>query len=250
MEGADSSTGHPPYRSTPGSQHVHPTGDPSSANSLAGESGASVSQARPMPSRPSSTRDGVRRPRRGSDDRGLRPDFDEEEFAWRRSSSAPSHLDDLVSSTRTPATPAQDLGRRSVGASESVKALVDDTIAELEPDLSGWTPMWSWTSTRPCWCPPGTTWAPTRCSSARAGHHVEHPEGQRAVAAFSREAIQFASRDSRGNLFASLDAGDLHVLVVEVDHVRLLTLLFAQKPEPPAVLEILAAYLDDYRGAR
>ncbi len=67
------------------------------------------------------------------------------------------------------------------------------------------------------------------------------------VAAFSREAIQFASRDPDGTQFASLDAGDLHVLVVEVDHLRLLTILFDRQPDPLAVLRMLRPHVQDYR---
>ncbi len=70
------------------------------------------------------------------------------------------------------------------------------------------------------------------------------------VAAFSREAIQFANEDRYGNRYASLDAGDLHVLVVEVDHLRLLTLLFPEQPEPELVLAQLGPLLEEYRRPR
>jgi len=70
------------------------------------------------------------------------------------------------------------------------------------------------------------------------------------VAAFSREAIQFATKDPDGTQFASLDAGDLHVLVVEVDHLRLITLLFGSKPEPTVALAALKPCIEEYRAAR
>jgi DNA-binding response OmpR family regulator len=59
------------------------------------------------------------------------------------------------------------------------------------------------------------------------------------LAAFSAQAIAFASEDPTGQQFAVLDAGDLHVIVVEVDHLRLFTILFDRKPEPAAVLAAL-----------
>ncbi len=148
------------------------------------------------------------------------------------------------------------------GDPESVKAvaLVDDTIAELEP-VQGMT-LSGRKDTEVVMGFYGEVLASAREDlgahsvqlGTRKGRVITSsiPEGTRrdTVAAFSREAIQFASEDSWGNRFASLDAGDLHVLVVEVDHVRLLTLLFSQKPEPQAVLEILAGHLEVYRGAR
>ncbi len=67
------------------------------------------------------------------------------------------------------------------------------------------------------------------------------------VAAFSAQAIAFASADASGQQFAVLDAGDLHVIVVEVDHLRLFTILFDRKPEPPVVLEALRPELKRWR---
>ena len=62
--------------------------------------------------------------------------------------------------------------------------------------------------------------------------------------------MHFASRDPDGTQFASLDAGDLHVLVVEVDHVRVLTMLFGRRPDPTQALRILRPHLEEYRGPR
>lgn len=67
------------------------------------------------------------------------------------------------------------------------------------------------------------------------------------VAAFSAQAIAFASADASGQQFAVLDAGDLHVIVVEVDHLRLFTILFDRKPEPAIVLEALRPELTRWR---
>jgi len=53
-----------------------------------------------------------------------------------------------------------------------------------------------------------------------------------------------------GLQFASLDAGDLHVLVVETDHLRLFTLLFDRKPEPVAVLDAIGPVVLAWREAR
>jgi len=68
------------------------------------------------------------------------------------------------------------------------------------------------------------------------------------VAAFSAQAIAFASADASGQHFAVLDAGDLHVIVLEVDHLRLFTILFDRKPEPPKVLDALRPELLRWRS--
>ncbi len=74
-------------------------------------------------------------------------------------------------------------------------------------------------------------------------------EGQRGtVAAFSAQAIAFASEDPSGLQFAVLDAGDLHVIVVEIDHLRLFTTLFDRKPEPTAILDVLRPEIMRWRS--
>ncbi len=70
------------------------------------------------------------------------------------------------------------------------------------------------------------------------------------VAAFSSQAIMFAAEGPDGTSFASLDAGDLHVVVLEVDHLRVLTLLFAGRPDPVACVRVLGPHLEEYRGTR
>lgn len=70
------------------------------------------------------------------------------------------------------------------------------------------------------------------------------------VASFSQEAIEFASKDPEGTLFAFLDAGDFYVLVVEVDHLRVVTLLFDRRPEPAHVLANIKPHLEEYRASR
>ncbi len=73
-------------------------------------------------------------------------------------------------------------------------------------------------------------------------------EGRRGtVSAFSAQAIAFASEDPSGLQFAVLNAGDLHVMVVEVDHLRLFTVLFDRQPEPETVLERLRPILTPWR---
>lgn len=74
-------------------------------------------------------------------------------------------------------------------------------------------------------------------------------EGRRAtVAAFSAQAIVFASEDPSGVQFASLDAGDLHVMVFEADHLRVFTLLFDRKPDPASVLEVVSPLVLTWRN--
>ncbi len=70
------------------------------------------------------------------------------------------------------------------------------------------------------------------------------------VAQFSSQAIMFAAEAPDGTSFASLDAGDLHVVVLEVDHLRVLTLLFQSKPDPTTCVSALAPHLEEYRAAR
>lgn len=67
------------------------------------------------------------------------------------------------------------------------------------------------------------------------------------VSAFSAQAIAFASEDPSGLQFAVLNAGDLHVVVVEVDHLRLFTTLFDRQPDPERVLEVLRPILAPWR---
>jgi CheY-like chemotaxis protein len=67
------------------------------------------------------------------------------------------------------------------------------------------------------------------------------------VSAFSAQAIAFASEDPSGLQFAVLNAGDLHVMVVEVDHLRLFTVLFDRQPDPDLVLEALRPILISWR---
>jgi len=149
-----------------------------------------------------------------------------------------------------PGTPRQD------GPEEMGVALVADTLADMEiaaaldrapsrtPDVMGFFE----TILGACRDVIGAHAA--QIGSRRGRIIISNiPEVTRrdTVAAFSREAIQFASEDRRGNRFASLDAGDLHVLVVEVDHLRLLTLLFPAHPDAEAVLAHLGPLLDAYR---
>jgi CheY-like chemotaxis protein len=70
------------------------------------------------------------------------------------------------------------------------------------------------------------------------------------VAAFSGQAIAFATQDPHGLSFAILDAGDLHVVVVEVDHLRVFTALFDRKPDTEEVLAALRPHLLAFRNAR
>lgn len=70
------------------------------------------------------------------------------------------------------------------------------------------------------------------------------------VAAFSSQAIMFAAEAPDGTSFASLDAGDLHVVVLEVDHLRVLTLLFGSKPDPAVCVGVLGKHLEEYRATR
>ena len=70
------------------------------------------------------------------------------------------------------------------------------------------------------------------------------------VAMFSSQAIMFAAEAPDGTSFAALDAGDLHVVVLEVDHLRVLTLLFGSKPEPATCIAALSPHLEEYRTAR
>lgn len=67
------------------------------------------------------------------------------------------------------------------------------------------------------------------------------------VAGFAAEALHFASRGPTGRRFASLDAGDMHVVVVDVDGARNLSLLFEDKPEPLTVLAVLEDLLPEPR---
>ena len=67
------------------------------------------------------------------------------------------------------------------------------------------------------------------------------------VSAFSAQAIAFASEDPSGLQFAVLNAGDLHVMVVEVDHLRLFTILFDRQPDPDRVLEAMRPILVPWR---
>jgi len=89
----------------------------------------------------------------------------------------------------------------------------------------------------------------TRSGRVIAGT-VEDAGRRATVAAFSAQAISFASEGPMGLQFASLDAGDLHVLVVETDHLRLFTLLFDRKPEPVAVLDAIGPVVLAWREAR
>ena len=61
--------------------------------------------------------------------------------------------------------------------------------------------------------------------------------------------IQFfrPAADGAGLQFAVLDAGDLHVVVIEVDHLRLFTVLFDRKPDPVAVLDAVRPVVDEWR---
>lgn len=67
------------------------------------------------------------------------------------------------------------------------------------------------------------------------------------VAGFAAEALHFASRGPTGRRFASLDAGDLHVVVLDVDGARNLALLFEDKPEALAVIAVLEDLLPEPR---
>lgn len=67
------------------------------------------------------------------------------------------------------------------------------------------------------------------------------------VAAFSAQAIEFAPEDPSGLQFAVLDAGELHVVVVEADHLRLFTILFDRQPDPEQVLAELRPIVSRWR---
>jgi DNA-binding response OmpR family regulator len=77
---------------------------------------------------------------------------------------------------------------------------------------------------------------------------IQDPVRRTSLAAFASQAIGFASRDeSSGMQFAVLDAGDLHVLVLEVDQGRLYSILFELRPEPADVIKALKPVLDQWR---
>jgi DNA-binding response OmpR family regulator len=77
---------------------------------------------------------------------------------------------------------------------------------------------------------------------------IQDPQRRTSLAGFASQAIAFASQDeSTGMQFAVLDAGDLHVLVVEVDEGRLYSILFGHRPEPSAVIAALKPVLDRWR---
>ncbi len=77
---------------------------------------------------------------------------------------------------------------------------------------------------------------------------IQDPQRRTSLAGFASQAIGFASRDeSSGMQFAVLDAGDLHVLVLEVDDDRLYSILFENRPEPSAVIAALKPVLDRWR---
>jgi CheY-like chemotaxis protein len=72
------------------------------------------------------------------------------------------------------------------------------------------------------------------------------PDGGRreAVANFARNAIVFATTDAESGLqYATLDAGALHVVVLAVDELRLLALLFDEKPQVELVLDVVRPVL-------
>jgi hypothetical protein len=68
------------------------------------------------------------------------------------------------------------------------------------------------------------------------------------VAAFSAQAMEFARQDAAGRRFTVLDAGKTHVFVVEVDHKRLLTMLFEERPDAQIVMNALRSLLEEIRG--
>jgi hypothetical protein len=71
------------------------------------------------------------------------------------------------------------------------------------------------------------------------------------VAQFSAQALMFGALDEGSDLrFAVLDAGDLHVLVAELDDVRVVTLLFADRPEPAACLDAIRPRVEQWRRQR
>lgn len=76
---------------------------------------------------------------------------------------------------------------------------------------------------------------------------IQDEDRRGTVSAFSAQAIAFASEDPSGLQFAVLNAGDLHVMVVEVDHLRLFTILFDRQPEPETVLQTLRPILTPWR---
>ena len=74
---------------------------------------------------------------------------------------------------------------------------------------------------------------------------IQDAQRRSSLASFACQAIAFAARDdSSGMQFAVLDAGDLHVLVLEVDAGRLYSILFETRPEPAAVIAALKPVLD------
>lgn len=77
---------------------------------------------------------------------------------------------------------------------------------------------------------------------------LQDPQRRSSLSAFASQAIGFASRhEDSGMQFAVLDAGDLHVLVLEVDQGRLFSILFEKRPDPGTVISALKPVLDRWR---
>ena len=77
---------------------------------------------------------------------------------------------------------------------------------------------------------------------------IQDAQRRSSLASFASQAIEFAAQDDRSGMqFAVLDAGDLHVLVLEVDAGRLFSILFEARPEPGAVIAALKPVLDHWR---
>jgi CheY-like chemotaxis protein len=68
---------------------------------------------------------------------------------------------------------------------------------------------------------------------------VRDEERRGALAGFASQAILLASTDHHGTRFATLDAGNQHVVVVEIDGRRVFATLFDRKPDPLTLLDSL-----------
>lgn len=171
----------------------------------------------------------------------------------------------FVSPMHAPSEPQQLTGQILIAPpeddDESAIALIDDTFADLDINnilnprtsgISGEDVMEFYEAVK------GTATRTLGAASVQLGTRTGRviassiPEVTRrdTVAQFSSQAIMFANEAPDGTSFASLDAGDLHVLVLEVDHLRVLTLLFNNKPDPVVCLDALSTDLDGVRGAR
>ena len=78
----------------------------------------------------------------------------------------------------------------------------------------------------------------TRAGSVVAST-VRDEERRASLAAFATQVITFASTDSHGTRFATLDAGDTHIVVIEIDEKRVFSCMFDRRPDVTRVLTAL-----------